>query len=412
MFSAPTKSNSYAVTALFLVLSGSLVASPSEFYVLQGVDKSLPDSVFAAPRLDGFTIRISWRKLHEEGFAWLDEQVHRGDQFGVNVQLRVMAGVQAPDNLVGVSYFDYLSEDSNGVTSFRRAPVPWDAAMQAHWRDLVSVLGMRYGDNPRIQVVHVPSFANTSEMHMPQEVTELAGYSSRRLAESWAAMAEPLTGAFLQSVVALNYATPSQSRIAKEDSEWLLEQLAGMAGERAGYQANDLSADVTLDRNKYEVLIAQRELGRRIGFQMLSASHSSRFSGSFLDAVAIGSQAGAQWYEIYAADIENLPPVGDYNLNGIVDAVDYVVWRDKLGLIGEFTAADGNSDDRVDAGDYQIWKSHFGQSSANNQNLVLVPEPATGLFVVMAISLMQLRRCPRNCADVVDRPSNLTCKLY
>ena len=215
---------------------------------------------------------------------------------------------------------------------------------------------------------------------MPQEVAELAGYSLRRLSESWAAMAEPLTGAFPQSVVALNYATPSQSRIAKEDSEWLLEQLAGMAGERAGYQANDLRADVTLDRNKYEALIAQQELGRRIGFQMLSASHSSRFSGGFLDAVAIGSQAGAQWYEIYAADIENLPPVGDYNLNGIVDAVDYVVWRKGLGTT--YLQAE-----------YDVWRANFGKTVNDGAAVsTQAPEPVSAVFIACAASLLVLRR--------------------
>ncbi|QDT67868.1 Calcineurin-like phosphoesterase [Planctomycetes bacterium MalM25] len=46
---------------------------------------------------------------------------------------------------------------------------------------------------------------------------------------------------------------------------------------------------------------------------------------------------------------------GDYNLDGIVDEVDYQVWRSAYGTTG-FSLADGNRNGEVDAADYAIWR--------------------------------------------------------
>ncbi len=370
-------------TVVLLLLLFRPVAYGKEFFVLQGVDKTHPDDLLTAPGVDGFTIRVSWRKLHEEGFDWLNAQIARGEALDVDMQLRVMGGAHAPSNLPGVSYFNYLSTNQDGTTEIERVPIPWDTAMHQHWQVLALELAARYGHDSRIKVVHIPSFGDSSELHMPDEVTQLAGYSSRGLAESWASMAAPLVAAFPQAIVSLNYATPSQAEIETEDSEWLVNEFAAMAGDRAGYQANDLSADVTLDRPKYETLVEQQELGRNIGFQMVSSSYSSRFGGDFLEAVATAFEAGGQWLEIYVADVHNIPPTGDYNFDGTVDAADYVVWRKMLGQVGVAIPADGNQNDQVDPADHSVWRTSFGDTSGagssgaagSSSTNAAVPEP-------------------------------------
>jgi len=382
--------------AISLVLSCALVSTGKEFFVLQGIDKTQPDDVLLSPGVDGFTIRVSWRKLYEEGFAWLDEQIGRGEELDTNIQLRVLAGTNAPSNLPGVEYFDYASTDADGLPVIRRVPVPWDTTMHQHWESLAAELGSRYSNNPRIQVVHVPSFGNSSELHMPEEVTLLAGYSSRGLAESWIAMAGPLAAAFPSAIVSLNYATPTQAQITVADGDWLLEEFAGLANGRAGYQANDLAADVDLERNKYQTLIEQQELGRHIGFQMVSSSGTTRFGGEFLEAVSIASQAGAQWLEMYAADIEHIPPTGDYNFDGTVNAADYVVWRTMLGQTGPGLAADGNGDQDVDSSDYRVWRTNFAKASPGVSTInSLVPEPSTTVLIIAVMTILGGRRVAR-----------------
>jgi hypothetical protein len=95
---------------------------------------------------------------------------------------------------------------------------------------------------------------------------------------------------------------------------------------------------------------------------------------------------------------------GDYNANGIVDAADYVVWRDTLGQAGAGLAADGNGNGSIDAGDYDFWRAHFGTMSpgisaasgagatgAASVNSV-VPEPCTFALATLALAALVLRR--------------------
>ena len=81
-----------------------------------------------------------------------------------------------------------------------------------------------------------------------------------------------------------------------------------------------------------------------------------------------------------------IPIVGDYNRNGAVDAADYTVWRDSLGQTGANLPADGNGDTHVDAVDYGIWKQHFAEVLGGGAAAIAVPEPSTGLLLVMSFA--------------------------
>jgi hypothetical protein len=88
------------------------------------------------------------------------------------------------------------------------------------------------------------------------------------------------------------------------------------------------------------------------------------------------------------------PPVlpGDYNVDGSVDAADYVVWRATIGQTGPGLPADGNRDLSVDGSDYDIWKANFRKiatspAEARSQQFA-VPEAATlPMIAVMAVLL-------------------------
>ena len=52
---------------------------------------------------------------------------------------------------------------------------------------------------------------------------------------------------------------------------------------------------------------------------------------------------------------------GDFNLDGAVDAADYVVWRKSAGTAGAmYVRGDADFDSDVDGNDYAIWRSEFG----------------------------------------------------
>lgn len=95
---------------------------------------------------------------------------------------------------------------------------------------------------------------------------------------------------------------------------------------------------------------------------------------------------------------------GDYNKNGIVDAADYVVWRDTSGQSGVGLAADGNGDGQVTPADYTLWRSKFGQNAGSGAGGELsmegaVPEPGCALLLLTAVAAGVLR-CGRSRATV------------
>jgi len=81
---------------------------------------------------------------------------------------------------------------------------------------------------------------------------------------------------------------------------------------------------------------------------------------------------------------------GDYNGDGVVDAIDYAVWREALD--SGASAADGTGDNQTDEADYELWREHFGaQLPANLTWSHPSPEPAS-LGLLAWIALLGVRR--------------------
>jgi hypothetical protein len=95
-------------------------------------------------------------------------------------------------------------------------------------------------------------------------------------------------------------------------------------------------------------------------------------------------------FEVLAAVL-----TGDYNGNGEVDAADYVLWRDTLGQsVANGSGADGSGNGLIDQDDYTLWRAHFGQTPGVGATAGpagrLVPEPGTGLMLVVGVCLARL----------------------
>ena len=81
---------------------------------------------------------------------------------------------------------------------------------------------------------------------------------------------------------------------------------------------------------------------------------------------------------------------GDYNFDGVVDALDYAVWREALGQVGVGLAADGDLSGVVDAGDLQVWRDNYG--AALPAAVASTPEPAACGLLTLALLAAA---CPR-----------------
>lgn len=87
---------------------------------------------------------------------------------------------------------------------------------------------------------------------------------------------------------------------------------------------------------------------------------------------------------------------GDYNSNGVVDAADYVRWRDRNGTT--FTLPNevsGVTPGLVTVEDYNAWRARFGRTSGAGAVAFAtsaVPEPAAGILISSIVLLAALRR--------------------
>ena len=108
------------------------------------------------------------------------------------------------------------------------------------------------------------------------------------------------------------------------------------------------------------------------------------------------------YLQVAAEDLASLqwqlaPLPGDYDRNGVVDLLDFDIWKQDFGSTTDL-AADGNRNGVVDAYDYKNWRDNLGQSMASgtaadgNANGLIdpasVPEPGSQLLVGIGLAVV------------------------
>ena len=83
------------------------------------------------------------------------------------------------------------------------------------------------------------------------------------------------------------------------------------------------------------------------------------------------------------------PIMGDFNANGVVDAADYVLWKNGGPLQNDPTNG-------VQPADYDVWRANFGRTAGAGSALssASVPEPAAVVLVLIG-ALGLSGRCRR-----------------
>jgi hypothetical protein len=103
--------------------------------------------------------------------------------------------------------------------------------------------------------------------------------------------------------------------------------------------------------------------------------------------------------------------VGDYNLSGVVDAADFIVWRHTAGSdVAPYSGADGNGNGTIDDLDYDVWRASFGNTrplaAGADVPVETVLAETSETIVVMALPKTELTR-PAPAADrTVDATRN------
>jgi T5SS/PEP-CTERM-associated repeat protein len=132
-------------------------------------------------------------------------------------------------------------------------------------------------------------------------------------------------------------------------------------------------------------------------FQILSATGG--VSGTFASTMLPTLDPGLSWKVVYSSTNVSLTVVsglaGDFNSNGVVDAADYVAWRNN---IGSTTALPNDSiGGTIGPAQYNEWRSHFGQTSGSGSGAIAirgaaVPEPPAAMLMIAAAICMVARR--------------------
>ncbi|HEX4416019.1 MAG TPA: GH25 family lysozyme [Lacipirellulaceae bacterium] len=112
---------------------------------------------------------------------------------------------------------------------------------------------------------------------------------------------------------------------------------------------------------------------------------------------ATGSGAGHTSDEFFAGAglISVVSLAGDFNVDGIIDMADYVLWRASVGqpagtLVNDTTGAAVGDDQ------YNLWRSNFGNQLAGGSGSQVsgaaVPEPSSMGLIILGLTVMASRR--------------------
>lgn len=84
---------------------------------------------------------------------------------------------------------------------------------------------------------------------------------------------------------------------------------------------------------------------------------------------------------------------GDYNLNGVVDAADYVVWRKNAGSLN--VLPNDSIGGMIGSAQYDTWRTYFGITNGGatfTEDVTAVPEPTAWPFAIAAVIVAMSRR--------------------
>ncbi|HEX5417555.1 MAG TPA: beta-galactosidase [Chloroflexota bacterium] len=305
--------------------SGPLKQTRGIYAVLKH-DRGASLATLSNPNADGIVVRTYWSSVEptEGQYDWsfLDSQVAGAAAHGKQVVMIVLPGAFTPTwALQGVQTAQFDSK--YGFTRGRplTLPIPWDQTYLNRWFAFVRTLGERYDSNPA--VVLVPATGPTSvsaEMSLPDQSDAVAqwrtlGYTPQKFEDAWRQTLATYAQAFptTQSALIMYPGLPIPDSAASDQTRSDLVALAvNSYPGRVAIQTSGLSARKQDHPTLGYTLVQQSSPKTIVGFEMgTSATEKPARMGNanpvvaLQDSIDFGLKAGANYLEIYEADVNN-----------------------------------------------------------------------------------------------------------
>ncbi|WP_428308111.1 family 16 glycosylhydrolase [Lacipirellula sp.] len=131
------------------------------------------------------------------------------------------------------------------------------------------------------------------------------------------------------------------------------------------------------------------------GDEFVIATAAGGVTGAF-DQLELPSVTGLAWNLVAAENSFTLKLTAaisaDFNLDGVVDGADFLVWQRGASVAsgGEPSDGDANGDGIVDGADLEVWRQQYGASgaSADAAATVEIPEPSGAVLAVLALTTL------------------------
>lgn len=190
------------------------------------------------------------------------------------------------------------------------------------------------------------------------------------------------------------------------DGGTVIADYAGATYEWAiNYQEASTEDDVVEDAVTLTDLAITGTPGDLNGDTLLDAGDREALEMAIASPPEIGLGEAQNLYDLNADDVVNeldlqhfnevfLPPAmlaGDYNDDGVIDAGDYVAWRDNLGAPAGTLPNDPHAE-AIGALQYDTWRSNYGDANGAPASGAPAPEPAAALLLALAAAGVATRR--------------------
>lgn len=295
------------------------IPSPCGIFLLLKAGEIPPQELLKDPFVEGISVRVRWRDVEPEpgryDWSYLDSIFDLSERYDKKVMLRILAGYWSPQWLYE-SGIPILKAYFRGQEV--RFPAVWDERYMYYFSRLVREVGKRYGNHPRLILVHMsgptifsaePILARNSK---ELKTIESHGFSPYSILERWKETARLFKETFPNRVLSLNIHyvidadTTLLSKLLKEIEEIIPLGYLSIQGNWLGVDFVEQHPDL------FHMVLKHKESGGIVGFQTIapllkrarSRGMDRKRAREYVEStLQLAKRVQANYLEVYPSDV-------------------------------------------------------------------------------------------------------------